>query len=376
MRRSGVLYCSPMPDGCDDRLCAIDDAGGDARGERMNELLPALTGFSIGMAALLALAFATVWRGLALPWTATFAGYAMLAGLAFTAWQHLGLARLDPAAVPPRAYGVGLFLQSFAFYMLLRGLLRPDDAPHRGEALMLVGVIALATLTPPAWAIPLSLTMGAGFAMHLAVLLYRLRATRRWFRIELPVVALFGAMGMIVAVTGWLTPERVDWARYALIYATQIALGFALVGWLLWVVPDLVNKTREAVAASYAQSTLGKIDVDHALERLRRLFEDEHVYRDETLSLAKLAGLVELSPHQLSELINTRFGIGFSRYVRQQRVAAARRMLIDEPRASILSVGLSVGFGSQSTFYVAFKDEVGVVPGEYRKRQLEKSSAG
>lgn len=341
----------------------------------MNELLPALTGFSIGMAGLLALAFATAWRGLPLSRGATLAGYAMLAGLAFTSWQHLGLARLDSAAIPPRAYGVVLFLQSFAFYVLLRGLLRPEGASHRGEALMLVGVIALAALTPPSRAIPVSLAMGAGFAVHLTVLLYRLRATRRWFRIELPVVVLFGAMGMIVAVTGWLTPHRIDWAHYALIYAAQIALGFALVGWLLWVVPDLVDKTREAVAASYAQSTLGKVDVDLAVERLRRLFEDEHVYRDEALSLAKLAALAELSPHQLSELINTRFGVGFSRYVRQHRVAAARRMLIEEPRASVLSVGLSVGFGSQSTFYVAFKDEVGVVPGEYRKQHLEQRAA-
>lgn len=69
-------------------------------------------------------------------------------------------------------------------------------------------------------------------------------------------------------------------------------------------------------------------------------------------------------------MLNARFGIGFSRYVRQYRVAAARRMLLDEPKASVLSVGLSVGFGSQSTFYVAFKDEVGVVPGEFRKREL------
>ena len=37
-------------------------------------------------------------------------------------------------------------------------------------------------------------------------------------------------------------------------------------------------------------------------------------------------------------------------------------MLVAEPRASVLSVGLSVGFSSQSTFYVAFKDEVGMVP--------------
>jgi transcriptional regulator GlxA family with amidase domain len=133
--------------------------------------------------------------------------------------------------------------------------------------------------------------------------------------------------------------------------------------------PDVASKAQEAVAISYAQSALGKIDVEAASARLKRLFEDEHLYRDEDLGLAKLARRVELSPHQLSELLNTRFGESFARYVRRHRVAAAQKMLIDEPRASVLSVGLSVGFGSQSTFYAAFKDETGEVPGEYRRKR-------
>jgi AraC-like DNA-binding protein len=75
----------------------------------------------------------------------------------------------------------------------------------------------------------------------------------------------------------------------------------------------------------------------------------------------------------VSELINTHFGLSFSRLVRRYRVTAARQMLIDEPKASVLSVGMSVGFGSQSSFYVAFKDEVGVVPGEFRRQRAARN---
>lgn len=332
--------------------------------------LAALAGLSIGMALLLAVAMFSAYRGLDLPWTARWAGLGMLAGLSHTVWMHVGFVDLSASSAPSTTYGVVLFLQSLGFYLLLRGLLRPATATHRTEWVLLVGVSILAAATPAAWAIPLSLLMGTGFATHLAGLLYRLRATRRWFRIELPVVALFAVMGLVVAVSGWLAPWLITWPQFALIYSVQIALAFLLIGWLLLTVPDLVGKTAEAVAASYAQSSLGRVDIDAASERLRRLFEAEHVYRDESLSLAKVAGLVDLSTHQLSELLNTRFGLGFSRYVRQHRVSAARRMLVEEPRASVLSVGLSVGFGSQSTFYVAFKDEVGLVPGEYRKQRL------
>jgi transcriptional regulator GlxA family with amidase domain len=165
-------------------------------------------------------------------------------------------------------------------------------------------------------------------------------------------------------------PFGLGWLAYVQIYAWMIAIGFFGVLWLLLAVPDIASKTQEAVAQSYAQSTLGRVDVATKLTELTRLFEVERVHRDEGLSLARVAELMGLSTHQLSELVNAHLGIGFSRLVRQHRVRDAQQMLVAEPRASVLSVGLAVGFASQSTFYVAFKDELGVVPGQYRKQAL------
>ena len=53
--------------------------------------------------------------------------------------------------------------------------------------------------------------------------------------------------------------------------------------------------------------------------------------------------------------------------VRERRLAAAKAMLVAEPSASVLSVGLSVGFTSQSNFYEAFREIEGMTPGQYRK---------
>lgn len=74
-----------------------------------------------------------------------------------------------------------------------------------------------------------------------------------------------------------------------------------------------------------------------------------------------------MSSHQLSELINVHFGMGFSRYIREQRVKRAKALLASEPDASILSIGLETGFKSQSNFYAAFKESTGLSPGDYRK---------
>ena len=93
---------------------------------------------------------------------------------------------------------------------------------------------------------------------------------------------------------------------------------------------------------------------------------DEKVFQNENLNLKILAEAIGLSSHQLSELINTRFGTGFSRYVRERRIDEAKRLLREDKDASILSISLATGFRSQSNFYAAFREIAGVAPGTYR----------
>jgi len=339
-------------------------------------LLIALAGACTAFAVLLALVLVSAPRRMPMPPSALVGGAVMLAGLTHTAWAHVELGLLGAESAPPWRYGFGLFAQSWGFYALLAGVLQPVEGRRLSVYASAFASLALILLVAPAWAIPLSLAMGTGYALHLGLLLYRLRATRRWFRVELPVVLGFALMGVAVGVAGALTPRWLPWDVFALAYSLQMVMGYLLVTALMLLVPDLLQKTQEAVTTSYAQSALGKVDVAAAAERLRRLFDEEQLYRDEDLGLAKLARRIDLSPHQLSELLNARFGESFSKFVRRHRVAAAKKMLIDEPRASVLSVGLSVGFGSQSTFYAAFKDETGMVPGAYRREGRPEAMLG
>ncbi|VAW33453.1 hypothetical protein MNBD_GAMMA01-1891, partial [hydrothermal vent metagenome] len=53
-------------------------------------------------------------------------------------------------------------------------------------------------------------------------------------------------------------------------------------------------------------------------------------------------------------------------YLRQQRINAAKRLLLTQPKASVLAIGLDVGFASQSNFYEAFKEIADTTPAKYR----------
>jgi AraC-like DNA-binding protein len=326
------------------------------------------SGFSIGASLLLALAFASVYRGLALPWQSRAAGYVMLLGLAVTQVFHARFLLGIDAELISRSYAVVLFVQSVGFYGLLLGVLRPPQQRSRAwEWAVLPIALASAALVPLNMAVPVAMMGGTAAAIHLGQLVYRLRAQRRRFLLELRVLALFAVMAVLIAAASFAAP-MIGWGNFAGIYSALIGTSFVLVLYLLLRFPDITRKTEEAVASTYAVSTLSSVDCDNVVTEIKRLFELEKIYEDEGLSLNKLAELTQLTPHQVSELINTHFDLGFSGLVRRYRVEAAKKMLIDEPRASVLSVGLSVGFTSQSNFYVAFKEFAGVVPGQFRKQ--------
>ena len=165
----------------------------------MNQILPMLVGFSIGVALLLAAALAMGYRQVPLPWPSRVGGLLMLGGLALTQLAHLHLITGIGVDGPSRRYIVVLFLQSLGFYWLLLGALRPEGAWPRREWLLPVFVLVLAFLVPQDWAIPLALVLATVAVAHLGVLVFRLRALRRWFALELKVLAVFALMAVVVA---------------------------------------------------------------------------------------------------------------------------------------------------------------------------------
>ncbi|MEO0998435.1 MAG: helix-turn-helix domain-containing protein, partial [Pseudomonadota bacterium] len=146
-----------------------------------------------------------------------------------------------------------------------------------------------------------------------------------------------------------------------------ISTGYVLVVAALIVYPDLLSDVSDVARAAYTQSTLTNVDVAAALSKLQTLMRADKLFTNERLSLAATAEALEVTPHQLSELVNSSLGMSFSRYLRQHRVEEARRLLVDDPSASVLAVSMMAGFRSQSNFYVAFREIVGQSPGDYRK---------
>lgn len=86
----------------------------------------------------------------------------------------------------------------------------------------------------------------------------------------------------------------------------------------------------------------------------------------EKLGLKQMASELGLSPYYFSHLFRQSMGMPPYRYVIQQRVQKAKRLLKQEVEMSIADIALECGFTSQSHMAKHFRQITGTTPKAYR----------
>ena len=297
--------------------------------------------------------------------TAKAAGFLLLIGLAGIQFLHLGVLTNQFGGLHSPIYVALLYCIAPSFYFYSRQLLIADSY-YQWHDVFHAAPLLLIRILPYQLALPCAFLIGSGYLLWLAKTVYSLRAQRQRFHLELLALVTLFAIAIAVLVLGFIRPLLTETA-FIINYSILIGLAFFATTLTLLRFPSIAADVSEAVQAAYAESTLKNIDKTVVLAKLDMLMKKDKLYMLETLNLTLLAEQLELNQHQLSELINTEFQQGFSRYIRQHRIDEAKRLLLSEPNASVLSIGLSVGFSTQSNFYSAFRDIVGMAPGQYRK---------
>jgi AraC-like DNA-binding protein len=104
------------------------------------------------------------------------------------------------------------------------------------------------------------------------------------------------------------------------------------------------------------------------LAKLKSLMEENKVFTDPDLKLNVLAEKIGLPSHQVSKLINEKFGKSFNEYVNEYKVREFINR-INQPQYqsyTIYGIALDVGFNSKSSFNTAFKKITGKTPSGYK----------
>jgi len=340
----------------------------------MIQLQIAIAGFSTVSAVLLLLAYAVFIRVPGKSWLSVLSCALLVGGLFAIQAGHLQYFQGGPAPFGLAYYRVGMFVTPSAFFFFGRWAILPTES---FKPLMLINVAPILLLAIPNLAIslPILYTFGTAYSVWLGWLVYGLRDRRKQFRFEFLYFVVMAVLAVIVLALGFAIPYiNVAWFYH--FYNFGVGLGIAIMVVALVSNPNLIGDLTEVARAKYGASTLGGIDVDGTLKKLEKAMSEGKAWQSEDLTLSSLATELGISGHQLSELVNTRLGLGFSRYVRECRVRAAKVILVAAPSQSILSVSMDTGFRSQSAFYAAFKEITGQSPGDFREAALRKDKAG
>jgi AraC-like DNA-binding protein len=106
------------------------------------------------------------------------------------------------------------------------------------------------------------------------------------------------------------------------------------------------------------------------LKRLMDHMENAKSYRDNKITLPKLAKEVAMTPLKLSSVISSYNNHNFYSFVNSYRVKDVMILLRDINRIeqTILELAYEAGFNSKSNFNEIFKKEVGMTPSQFRKK--------
>lgn len=126
--------------------------------------------------------------------------------------------------------------------------------------------------------------------------------------------------------------------------------------------PDFVQKYKTYMQFTGTQG-------DHYFQKIKSLLTESKIFLNPDLTLQTLADNVGLPSHQVSKLINEKFGKSFNDLVNECRVNEfIARINNPEYRAySVLGVAMDVGFNSKSSFNSSFRKFTGKTPSAFRK---------
>ena len=176
-----------------------------------------------------------------------------------------------------------------------------------------------------------------------------------------------GALGIFLMINEWVTGQVAQQGGALLLITTLFG------GVFLTLRRDLLAP-RPVLPQQEARRRMAPEDT-HFLDKLTALM-DQGIYREEGLTVAKLAERVGVPEHRLRKIINQGLGYrNFSSFLNERRIGEAKAWL-ENPENGLTPVsGLAydLGYASLGPFNRAFKEVTGQTPTEYRRAALTDS---
>ncbi|WP_068081598.1 helix-turn-helix domain-containing protein [Polycladidibacter stylochi] len=180
-----------------------------------------------------------------------------------------------------------------------------------------------------------------------------------------------------ISITLAFTYGKSFWAGQMVVLGNALWVCTALAGYFYFILQrkkkqqKLQNaQPRHEEVGQQAQEKSQTISVDEkalgeALSQLHQLLSDEQLYRDENISLDRLANKLSLSPRLLSRSVNQLKGMSLPQFINTYRLQEAGERL-QSSEETITQIMYGVGFATKSNFNREFIRYYGMNPSQYR----------
>jgi AraC-like DNA-binding protein len=115
--------------------------------------------------------------------------------------------------------------------------------------------------------------------------------------------------------------------------------------------------------------------IDSELEtRLMQLFQEDQAFREEGLTIGRLADRLAVPEYRLRRLINGGLGYrNFNDFLNRFRIQAACEILLDpaQKQTPVVRIAMDLGYRSLASFNKAFRELTGKTPTEYRQGRAD-----
>jgi AraC-like DNA-binding protein len=292
--------------------------------------------------------------------------------------------------LPIRALATG---NNLVFWLFARALFDDGFRPRPWHAALWLLIVAIGFLdgvvpasSSPAAALVddllgVAALLFAALAVVPAVASWRGDLVERRRRLRLFVVAAAAAQIGLTALAGLLGARRAAPLAVGLLETAGLLLIVGTIAWsLLRAAADEALFPAVCAPAPHAARPPGLDSAERALvAALEQTMTVQRAYRQEGLTIGRLAEMQGLPEYRLRRLINQGLGHrNFNSFLNRYRIADAKAALADPAQEAvpILTIALDAGFSSLGPFNRAFKAETGTTPSDFRRSALADSGIG
>ncbi|WP_436514640.1 helix-turn-helix domain-containing protein [Ekhidna sp. To15] len=150
---------------------------------------------------------------------------------------------------------------------------------------------------------------------------------------------------------------------------TSLTILIHAIGYIAFLSPSLLESNFKA--SDYQYSAFDDEKMKMLRNKLDELFVSSKPYLKSAVSASDISNSLNISNHELSQLLNVGLNISFYDLINQHRIDHAKELLLSKEyqKAKILHIALDSGFSNKSSFLRNFKKLTTLTPTEFKKLQ-------